>query len=71
MKKKKNQFAGKGLSRTAMIFKIATVACHKLTVVELNKIKDINPRSLERVFNEVLRVNDRGNAQFALSLLLK
>jgi hypothetical protein len=54
-----------------MVFKIATVACHKLTVVELNKIKDINPRNLERVFDEVIRVGDQNNAKFALSLLLK
>jgi len=71
MKKKKNQFAGNGLSRTAMIFKIVTVACHKLTIVELNKIKNIKPRSLERVYDEVLRVGDQNNAKFALSLLLK
>lgn len=68
---KKKQFAGNGLSRTAMIFKIATVACHKLTIVELNKIKDIKPRSLERVYDEVIRINDQSNARFALSLLLK
>jgi hypothetical protein len=68
---KKTQFAGNGLSRTAMVFKIATVACHKLTVVELDKIKDINPRNLERVFDEVIRVGDQNNAKFALSLLLK
>jgi len=71
MKKKKNQFAGNGLSRTAMIFKIATVACHKLTIVELNKINNVKPRSLERVYDEVLRVGDQNNAKFALSLLLK
>lgn len=70
-KAKKKQFAGNGISRTAMIFKIATVACHKLTIVEMNKIKEVNPRSLERVFDEVLRVNDQNNAKFALSLLLK
>ena len=36
-------FLGNGLSRTAMVFKIATLAGHKLTVPELNRIKDINP----------------------------
>lgn len=52
---KKNIFAGNGLSRTAMIFKIATMAGHKLTVPELNRIKDVNPRSLERVYEQVIR----------------
>ena len=64
-------FAGNGLSRTAMIFKIATVAGHKLTVPEMNKIKDVNARRLEQVYNEVVRANDAGNAAFALSLILK
>ena len=50
------KFAGNGMSRTAMIFKIATVAKHKLTVPELNRIKDVNPRSLERVYDEVMRM---------------
>ena len=50
------RFAGNGLSRTAMIFKIATMAGHKLTVPELNRIKDVNPRSLERVYDEVIRM---------------
>jgi hypothetical protein len=54
-----------------MIFKIATVARHELTIVELNKIKDINPRSIEGVFNEVFKFRDRDTAKFALSLLLK
>ena len=49
-----NKFAGNGLSRTAMIFRIATVAGHKLTVPEMNRIKDINPRALERVYDTVL-----------------
>ena len=53
---KKQVFAGNGLSRTAMIFKIATMAGHKLTVPELNRIKDVNPRSLERVYDEVIRM---------------
>ena len=45
---------GNGMSRTAMVFKIATVAGHKLTVPEMNRIKDINPRALERVYDTVL-----------------
>ncbi len=65
-----NRFAGNGLSRTAMIFKIAKVAGHKLTVPEMNKFKTINPRTLERVYDEVLRVGDSINAKFALQLLL-
>jgi hypothetical protein len=68
---KQKQFAGNGLSRTAMVFKIATIAGHKLTAPQLNKVKDINPRSLERVYNEVVRVNDADNARFALNLMLK
>ena len=63
-------FAGNGMSRTAMLFKIATVARHKLTVPEMNKFKEVNPRSLERVYNEVVRMNDPGNAMFALRLIL-
>ena len=53
-----------------MMFKIATIAGHKLSVVEMNKFKEINPRSLERVYNEVVRMNDPGNAMFALRLIL-
>ncbi len=49
-----NKFLGNGLSRTAMVFKIATLAGHKLTVPELNRIKDVNPRTLERVYDSVL-----------------
>ena len=67
----KSQFSGNGLSRTAMLFKIATIARHKLTVVEMNKFKDVNPRSLERVYDEVVRMGDPGNALFALRLILK
>lgn len=67
----KKIFAGNGLSRTAMLFKIATIAGHKLTVPEINKFKDVNPRRLEHVYNEVVRMNDAGNAKFALSLFLK
>jgi hypothetical protein len=61
---------GNGLIRTAMLFKIASVAKHKLTVVEMNKFKDVNPRSLERVYDEVLRVGDADNARFALKMIL-
>ncbi len=43
----------------------------KLTVPQLNKIKEVNPRSLERVYDEVLRVGDADNARFALKLILK
>ena len=49
-------FLGNGLSRTAMVFRLATLAGHKLTVPELNRIKDVNPRSLERVYEEVLKM---------------
>lgn len=62
---------GNGLSRTAMVFKIATVAGHKLTPPELNKIKDINPRSLERVYDQVIEGGNSGDAMFALSLMLR
>ena len=68
---KQKQFAGNGLSRTAMVFKIATIACRTLTPPQLNKVKNLNPRSLERVYNEVVRVNDADNARFALNLMLK
>ena len=68
--KQARRFSGNGLSRTAMLFKIATVAGHKLTVPEMNKFKNVNPRSLERVYDEVLRMGDAGNAMFALRLLL-
>ena len=50
----KKRFLGNGQSRTAMVFKIATLTGHKLTVPELNRIKDINPRALERVYDSVL-----------------
>ena len=65
------KFAGNGLSRTAMVYKIATLGGVRLTPVLLNKIKDINPRSLERVYDEVVRVGDKTNALFALRLMLK
>ena len=64
-------FLGNGLSRTAMVFKIATLAEHKLTVPELNRIKDINPRALERVYDTVLGGVSKGDAMFALRLVLK
>ena len=43
----------------------------KLSIPQLNKIKDVNPRSLERVYDEVVRQGDKDNARFALSLILK
>ena len=64
-------FLGNGLSRTAMVSKIATLAEHKLTVPELNRIKDINPRALERVYDTVLGGVSKGDAMFALRLVLK
>ena len=64
-------FLGNGLSRTAMVFKIATLAGHKLTPVELNRIKTINPRALERVYDTVLGGVSKGDALFALKLVLK
>ena len=54
-----------------MVFRIATMAGHVLTTVELNKVKELNPRSLERVYDEVMRVGESTNAQFALGLMLK
>ena len=71
MTKTKSPFGGNGLSRTAMVFKIATVAGHKLTVPEMNRIKDINPRALEQVYNTVLGGVSKGDALFALKLVLK
>ena len=59
------------MSRTAMVFKIAMVAGHKLTVPEMNRIKDINPRALEQVYNTVLGGVSQGDALFALRLVLK
>lgn len=64
-------FLGNGLSRTAMVFKIATLAGHKLTVPEMNRIKTINPRALERVYDTVLGGVSKGDALFALRLVLK
>lgn len=71
MKKTKKTFAGNGLSRTVMLFNIATLVGVKLTVPQLNKIKDINPRQLEQVYEEVMRMGDKGSAALALSLFLK
>lgn len=65
------KFAGNGLSRTAMVFKIATLAGHKLTVPELNRIKDINPHALEHVYDSVVCGVSKGDAMFALRLVLK
>ena len=65
------KFAGNGLSRTAMVFKIATLAGHKLTVSDINRIKDINPRALERVYDSVVEGVSKGDALFALKLVLK
>lgn len=65
-------FPGNGLSRTAMVFKIATLAGHKLTVPELNRIKTINPRALEKVYDSVVWGGaSKGDALFALRLVLK
>ena len=70
--KKKSPFLGNGLSRTAMLFRIATMAGHRLTVPELNRIKDINPRQLERTYEAVTgRAGmTKGDALFALRLIL-
>lgn len=67
----RSPFAGNGLSRTAMVYQIATLAGRKLSIPQLNKIKDINPRRLESVYNEVVRLGDQGNTRFALQLILK
>lgn len=68
----KKVFLGNGLSRTAMVFKIATLAGHKLTVPEMNRIKTINPRALERVYDSVMGGGvSKGDALFALRLVLK
>lgn len=60
-----------GMSRTAMFFKIATLAGHRLTIPEMNRFKEVNPRQLEHVYEEVVRMGDPGNALFALRLILK
>lgn len=59
------------MSRTAMLYKIATLAGHRLTIPEMNRFKDVNPRQLEHVYEEVVRMGDPGNALFALRLILK
>ena len=66
----KKTFAGNGLSRTAMLFKIATIAGHKLTIPEMNNFKNVNPRRLEQMYNEVVRMNNAGDAMFALKFIL-
>ena len=70
--KKKSPFLGNGLSRTAMLFRIATMAGHRLTVSELNRIRDINPRQLERTYEAVTEREGmtKGDALFALRLIL-
>ena len=70
-KQARRGFLGNGLSRTAMLFKIATLAGHRLTIPEMNRFKEVNPRQLENVYEEVVRMNDPGNALFALRLILK
>ena len=67
----KKAFSDNGLSRTAKVFKIATLAGNKLTVPKLNRIKDINPRALERVYDTVMGGASKGDALFALKLVLK
>ena len=37
------KFLGNGLSRTAMVFKIATLAGHKLTVPDLPELRTSTP----------------------------
>lgn len=54
-----------------MLFKIATLAGHRLTIPEMNRFKEVNPRQLEHVYEEVVRMGDPGNALFALRLILK
>lgn len=65
------RFSGNGLSRTAMVYKMATMGGVKLSPTHLNKIKGLNPRQVERVYDEVVRVGDKANALFALRLILK
>ena len=54
-----------------MVFRIATLGGVKLSVPQLNRIKDLNPRQLERVYEEVVRLGDKASALFALKLILK
>ena len=65
------KFAGNGMSRTAMIFKIASIGGVTLTIPQMNLIKNINPRRLERVYNEVITRGDKDNARFAFNLIIK
>ena len=65
------KFAGNGMSRTAMIFKIASMGGVTLTIPQMNLIKNINPRRLERVYNEVVSRGDKDNARFAFNLIIK
>lgn len=65
------KFAGNGMSRTAMIFKIASEGGVTLTIPQMNLIKNINPRRLERVYNEVISRGDKDNARFAFNLIIK
>lgn len=55
-----------------MLFRIATMAGHRLTVPELNRIKEINPRQLERTYEAVTGRTGmtKGDALFALRLIL-
>ena len=64
------RFAGNGMSKTAMIWEIARIAEHKLTVPQLKKIDGVNPRSLEDIYNKVVSDKSKGDALFALKLIL-
>ena len=67
---KRTKLLGNGLSRTAMLYDIALVANYKLTAADMNKFKQVNPRSLESVHNEIMRARNPSNALFALKFLL-
>lgn len=54
-----------------MVFKMAKLGGVKLSPTHLNKIKELNPRQVERVYEEVVRIGDKANALFALRLILK
>lgn len=60
---------GHGLSPTAMVFKIATIAGKTLSVRQMNSIKDINPRTLKRVYDDVVHDKDKTKADIAMQLL--
>lgn len=67
--RRKNKFPGNGLSRVAMIFQIATKAHHNLTIPELNRIKNINPKKLEDIYEMIIKdTMTSSDAKFALSL---